>query len=281
MKKVSQVEKIGLENIVYRSAKGTPITDSLKIARIFGREHRSLLRTIRDTMRCAQNCAHTWFYETTYLDMQGKKRPLFVMNRDGFSLLAMGFTGEEAMRFKIRFIERFDSMEQMALRPEAALPATFAEALRLAADQAEKIERQKALLAQQAPQVLFAQSVAASGRSILIGDMAKLLMQNGVNIGEKRFFQWLRANHYLCEFGSRYNLPTQRAMELHLFEIKETTITCPNGETLLSHTTKITGRGQIYFMNKFISPVNKLLPANNTTQNALNCLAKNQPNSPL
>lgn len=106
MKKVSQVEKIGLENIVYRSAKGTPITDSLKIARIFGREHRSLLRTIRDTMRCAQNCAHTWFYETTYLDMQGKKRPLFVMNRDGFSLLAMGFTGEEAMRFKIRFIER-------------------------------------------------------------------------------------------------------------------------------------------------------------------------------
>jgi len=103
------------------------------------------------------------------------------------------------------------------------------------------------------PKVLFAASVEASRRSILIGELAKILRQNGIKMGQNRLFQWLREHHYLGKSGERYNCPTQRAMDLGLFEIKKTTITKPDGTILVATTPKITGKGQIYFMNKFIN----------------------------
>ena len=176
------------------------------------------------------------------------------MNRDGFSLLAMGLTGARAMQFKVAFIEQFNAMEetlkQLAANP--SIPHTFSEALRLAASQAEMIEEQQKRLEAQAPKVLFAQSVETAKSSILIDEMAKILKQNGIEIGEKRLFVWLRENGYLCQYGERYNQPTQKAMELGLFEIKKTTIQKPNGDTLISNTTKVTGKGQVYFVNKFL-----------------------------
>lgn len=102
------------------------------------------------------------------------------------------------------------------------------------------------------PKVLFASAVEASRRSILVGELAKILRQNGVKIGQNRLFQWLREHNYLGKSGERYNHPTQRSMDLGLFEIKKTTITKPDGTILVATTPKITGKGQIYFMNKFL-----------------------------
>ncbi|WP_016991695.1 phage antirepressor Ant [Lysinibacillus boronitolerans] len=115
-----------------------------------------------------------------------------------------------------------------------------------------KIEQQNYQLAQQQPKVLFADSVAASNTSILIRELAKLISQSGVKIGEKGLFQWLRENGYLIKkLGADYNTPTQKSMNLGLFEIKETTINRTYG-IHVARTPKVTGKGQIYFVNKFL-----------------------------
>lgn len=111
-----------------------------------------------------------------------------------------------------------------------------------------------ARIEQDRPKVLFADAVATSKTSILIGDLAKLIRQNGVEIGQKRLFEWMRDNGYLIkQKGTSWNMPTQRAMEAGWFEVKETAIAKPDGSTLVSRTTKITGSGQTYFVNKFLS----------------------------
>ena len=247
-------------SMVYQTDKGTPVTDSLKVAKVFDKQHKNVLKSIRNL--AAQNlAAKKWFYETTYLDTRGQQQPMFVMNRDGFSLLAMSLTGEKALQFKVAFIDLFDKMEktikeQMPTTP--AIPKTFAEALRLAASQQEQIEEQQRLLEakdkqieESAPRVLFSQAVETAETSILIGELAKIICQNGVNIGEIRLFQWLRDNQYLCTVGESYNQPTQRAIEMGLFEIKKTTIQTAH-RTIVRTTTKVTGKGQIYFVNKFL-----------------------------
>lgn len=180
---------------------------------------------------------------------------MFLMNRDGFSLLAMGLTGAKAMQFKVGFIEQFNAMErivQEVKRATPAIPQTFAEALRLAASQAEQIEQQQRQIEAERPRVLFSQAVETAKQSVLIGELAKIICQNGVPTGEKRLFAWMRENGYLCQYGERYNQPTQKAMEMGLFEMKKTTIQKANGETIVSTTTKVTGKGQVYFVNKFL-----------------------------
>lgn len=102
------------------------------------------------------------------------------------------------------------------------------------------------------PKVLFANSCEVAENSILIGEFAKRLKQNGFDIGQNKLFEWLRQHDYLCKSGERKNLPTQYAMELGLFEIKTRVLSNPNGSVRTTSTTKITGRGQIYFTNKFL-----------------------------
>jgi len=94
--------------------------------------------------------------------------------------------------------------------------------------------------------------VSVSKTSILVGELSKLLKQNGISIGPKRLFAWLRDNGYLMKGGASRNMPTQRAMEMGLFEIKEGTVNQPDGSVRITRTTKVTGRGQIYFVNKFL-----------------------------
>ena len=121
---------------------------------------------------------------------------------------------------------------------------------------AEKEMRQKleAEAAANAPKVLFADSVEASKTSILVFDLAKLIRQNGVDIGGKRLFAWMRDNGYLVRRkGADYNMPTQKAMEMGLFEVKETAITHADGHISVNRTPKVTGRGQVYFINKFLA----------------------------
>ena len=119
----------------------------------------------------------------------------------------------------------------------------------------EEREARKALEAenkQMQPLALFARSVSASHTSILIGELAKLIKQNGVDIGQKRLFDWLREQGFLMKSGSSKNMPTQRSMEQGLFEIKESSYINSEGVTVVTKTTKVTGKGQIYFVNKFL-----------------------------
>lgn len=110
-----------------------------------------------------------------------------------------------------------------------------------------------------APKVLFASAVETSSRSCLVGELAKILKQNGIDLGQNRLFEWLRANEYLGRKGEYYNQPTQKSMELGLFEIKQQTINNPDGSVLVKTTTKVTGKGQIYFVNKFVK-MNSTIP---------------------
>ena len=103
------------------------------------------------------------------------------------------------------------------------------------------------------PKAIFADAVSASKTSILVGELAKVLNANGIDIGQKRLFAWLRDNHYLMQKGESYNLPTQKSMDLGLMEIKKSTVNNADGSIRTVTTTKITGKGQVYFVNKFLS----------------------------
>lgn len=113
------------------------------------------------------------------------------------------------------------------------------------AERDKQIERMK-------PKEIFADAVSASETSILVGDLAKLISQNGYKIGQKRLFEWLRTNNFLIKCGSSRNMPQQRFVEQGLFEIKESNIQNPDGSVRITRTTKVTGKGQIYFVNKFM-----------------------------
>ncbi|WP_342537300.1 phage antirepressor KilAC domain-containing protein [Sporosarcina sp. FSL K6-3508] len=123
----------------------------------------------------------------------------------------------------------------------------------------KEIEDQKKIIAEQKPKVLFAESVEASKTSILVRELAVLLKQNGIDTGERRLYEWLRSNGYLVKrLGSDRNTPTQRSMDMGLFEIKETPIHHNSGSISVSKTTKVTGKGQVYFINKLLSLKNAI-----------------------
>ena len=114
------------------------------------------------------------------------------------------------------------------------------------------IEQKQARIEQMKPKEIFADAVATSHTSILVGDLAKLICQNGYQIGQKRLFDWLRENNFLIKCGSSRNMPQQRFVEQGLFEIKESNLVNPDGSVRITKTTKVTGKGQVYFVNKFL-----------------------------
>ena len=114
------------------------------------------------------------------------------------------------------------------------------------------IEEKQKVIERMAPKEIFADAVAASDSSILVGELAKILKQNGAEIGQNRLFEWLRKNGYLIKYGSAYNMPTQRSMDMGLMRIKETAVTHSDGHVTVSKTVKITGKGQEYFINLFV-----------------------------
>ena len=116
----------------------------------------------------------------------------------------------------------------------------------------EQLKQKEIIIQEMKPKVLFADAVATADTSILIGDLAKLIKQNGHDIGQKRLFEWLRNHDYLIKSGNSKNMPTQKSMELKLFEVKERTINNPDGSVRITKTTKVTGKGQQYFINKFL-----------------------------
>ncbi|HEM5295770.1 TPA: phage antirepressor KilAC domain-containing protein [Streptococcus suis] len=148
--------------------------------------------------------------------------------------------GKQVRQYFIQVEKDFNSPEKIMAR-----------ALLLADKKVHQLEAQ---IEADKPKVLFADAVSASHSSILVGDLAKLISQNGFKIGANRLFAWLRENGYLIKRkGSDWNMPTQKSMELGLFEIKETTITHADGHISISKTVKVTGKGQQYFINKFLA----------------------------
>ena len=133
------------------------------------------------------------------------------------------------------------------------IPRTLPDALKAYADEIEQHNKTKALVEAQRPKVIFADAVSTSNTDILVGDLAKLLSQNGCAVGQNRLFERLRNEGFLISRkGNSYNMPTQKAMELGLFRIKETAITHADGRTTINKTPKVTGKGQQYFINRFI-----------------------------
>jgi anti-repressor protein len=132
-------------------------------------------------------------------------------------------------------------------------PDTIIQLARNIKAEKEKCRALEAKIDADRPKVIFAESVETSDSSILVGDLAKLIRQNGIEIGPKRLFEWMRQNGYLMKLGESRNMPTQHAMEAGLFEVKERTIDNPDGKILLTRTTKVTGVGQVFFLNLFRS----------------------------
>ena len=153
--------------------------------------------------------------------------------------------GKEARRYFIRIEEEWNTPERVMARALRFSERILSDTKALLADAQEQIERDR-------PKVLFADSVSASHTTILIGELAKIIKQNGVDMGQNRLFQWMRKNGDLVNRqGTDYNMPTQRAMNMGLIVIKETTINHADGHTSISKTPKVTGKGQVYFVNKF------------------------------
>ena len=152
-----------------------------------------------------------------------------------------------------QYREYFIELEKKWNSPELVM----ARALKMANRQIERVTAQletvNAKLEEAKPKIVFADAVSASKTSILIGDLAKIIRQNGMEIGQKRLFEWLRKNGYLMKNGTSKNLPTQRSMEHGWFEVKEHVVVTPSGENKITRTTKVTPRGQIYFINKLLA----------------------------
>lgn len=160
-------------------------------------------------------------------------------------MLARNDKGKEARQYFLEVEREWNSPEKVMARALKLADNKLKELKVFVAEQTKQLEAAK-------PKIIFADAVAAADSTILIGDMAKLLKQNGHNTGQKRLFEWLRNNGYLIKRkGSDYNMPTQRSMEMGLFEIKETSVVLPDGSIKTNKTTKVTGKGQIYFINLF------------------------------
>lgn len=193
-------------------------------------------------------------------DSIGRMQNTPVITESGLYALIFGSKLESAKRFKhwvtsevLPSIRKHGvyAVDELLDNPEMAIKAFTA----------LKEEREKNKLLQEEntrmkPKEIFADAVATSHTAILIGDLAKILKQNGIETGQKRLFAWMRDKGYLIKRnGTDYNMPTQKSMELGLFEIKESTINNPDGSVRINRTTKVTGKGQQYFINKFLGGV--------------------------
>lgn len=246
-----------MKELVFKGESNQVLTNSLLVAEKFGKEHNKVIRDIQN-LSCSDEFRAANFGVSSYISLQNKELPMYVMTKDGFSFLVMGYTGVKAGMFKEEYIKAFNKMEETIKNGGFNVPKSFREALLLAAEQQEVIENQQkqieeknAKIEADKPKVLFSEAVSASNKSILVRELAKLITQNGYQIGEKQLYERLRKAGYLCSSGESYNQPTQTYMNMGLFHLKKTSVIC-DGESKVYTVTKVTPKGQIYFINKFL-----------------------------
>lgn len=246
---------------------GIIVVSSRDVARDFGKEHNDTKKRIRELVRDMGEISHNYFILSEYKDSLNRTQEEYLLTRDGFSLLVMGFTGVPALQWKLKYIDAFNKMEQ-ALRNQVSQlsekqqcilaiydggQGAIQGAKRLSEIEiAEAVAPLEAKIEEQKPLVTFAEQVGDSCDLISIRELAKLANDESLDIGEKRLFKWLRENGYLSDKkvkGQFTNEPYQRFVKQGLFKVIEQTYTTPFG-TKLSKKTMITGKGQIYFINK-------------------------------
>lgn len=230
--------------------------DSREVAEMVGKAHDKLLRDIRnyiEQLSLAKIGESDFFIESTYKNERGKEYPCYLVTKKGCEFIAHKLTGVKGTEFTAKYINRFHEMEGIIQdhipQGKELLALAVLEAQKTIAEQTAQIEEMK-------PHAILGQAITTANTSILVGDMAKILRQNGVNIGGRRFFEWLREKGYLIKRkGTDWNMPTQRSVEQGLFEVKESVHIDGNGCNQITRTPKVTGKGQQYFVNKFLGEV--------------------------
>jgi len=231
---------------------GTLLVSSETIAEGSGVEHRAVLQLIATNHTDFEEFGRVSFEMRPFATAGGmQSRRVALLNEQQATLLMTYQRNTEQVRqFKKALVRAFFDMARRLTVP--VVPQSLPEALRAYALEVEAREALEAKVAADAPKVLFADSVATSDTTILVGDLAKILRGNGVEIGANRLFAMLREDGYLIRRqGTDWNMPTQRAMELGLFKVKETAITHSDGHVTVSKTPKVTGKGQAYFVNRY------------------------------
>lgn len=228
--------------------------DSREVAEMVGKAHNDLMKDIRrycEQLSLGKIPQSDFFTESTYVNGRGKEYPCYLITKEGCEFIAHKLTGVKGTEFTAKYIKRFHQMENIIKEhvPQGK------ELLALAVLEAQKtIEEQTAQIEEMKPHAVLGQAITTANTSILVGDLAKILRQNGVDIGAHRLFVWMRENGYLIKRkGTDWNLPTQRSMDMGLFEIKESVHIDGNGCNKINRTPKVTGKGQQYFVNKFLN----------------------------
>lgn len=244
-----------MNEIILRNENGQILASSREVAEKFSKRNSEVNRTITNLM--VQNCTvKNMFIESSYISSRGREEIEYLMNRDGFSLLAMGFTGKKALEWKLKYINAFNVMEerlktgnQLTEEEKLKLQLFSKDASEVAYAHNRLVELATAPLnaqiEEQKPLVEFANKVSDSSNLIDMGKMAKLLKDEHIKIGRNRLFEWLR-NH---EILMRNNIPYQRYIDGGYFQVKESTYETPYG-TKTQQTTFVTGKGQIYITEK-------------------------------
>lgn len=222
---------------------------SLEVAEMVEKEHSKLLRDIKrysTQLGEAKIGLGDFWKESIYVDKNKQQRPCYNVTKKGCEFIAHKLTGVKGTEFTAKYINRFHQMEGII---QEHIPQGK-ELLALAVLEAQRtIEQKDQLITEMKPKAIFADAVSASESSILVRELAKMIKQNGVEIGEKRLYKWLRENGYICQGSTD---PTQRAMELGLFERIVRTVSIGDKPPIERLTTKVTGKGQQYFINKFV-----------------------------
>lgn len=219
---------------------------SREISEMTGKLHKNIMQSIRNMEDAWEKVNGRKFQLVEYTDAKGEKRPEYQLSKKECLYIATKFNDEA----RAILINRWEELETQS---KFQIPQSMSEALMLAAKQAEQLENQQKQLEEQKPKVLFAESVSQAYNSMLIRELAIILAQNGAEIGEKRLFDYLRSNGYLVRRdGKDRNTPTQRSIEMGLFTVAERTFNNSQG-SFIAKTTYVTGKGQQYFVNKFLS----------------------------
>ncbi len=247
---------------------GHTVISSREIANYAGKNHSDVMRAIRKMEKSWIEVSESNFALAEYTDEQGKKRPEYLLNKK--ESLYVGTKFSDVARAKL--INRWEELEKQVQNNQFQIPTTLSGALLLASQQAERIEQQQLLLQQtnnqlqavstkvneqasqlqeQAPKVVFADAVIDKGDSCLVGHLATLITQAGFTIGQNRLFQLLRDLGYLGSVGEKKNKPLQNAIEDGLFELKYSEYLDNNGNKKMTTVTKVTAKGQAFFINLF------------------------------
>ena len=227
--------------LVFKGESGNALTDSVRVAKTFLKEHRRVMQDIRD-LTCSEEFRVHNFVQSSYLNSQNKEQPMYIMTEDGFIFLAMGYTGDKASEFKEKYINQFNLMKKEIegdKRPKFPIPQTYSEALMLAANQAKQIEAQTKQLEEQKPKVEFFDQVTDSTDAIDMASCAKTL---NMGIGRNRLFEFLRNKCIL----DRHNLPYQRYVDLGYFRTIEQKYMKPDGTNCINIKTIVYQKGMDY-----------------------------------